>query len=273
MNIRWLILVLYLIGYRPLAYGAPLDGPQPMDFTVDGIVRSALVYAQPGAKSEPLPVVFVFHGHGGTSRNAVGTFGINRLWPEAISVYPQGLNTPGKLTDPEGKRSGWQANVGDQSDRDLHFFDAMLAQLKKDFPVDPKRIYCTGHSNGAGFTYLLWLARPEVFAAVAPCSGAAAYTAQLTPKPAMILGGQNDPLVKSEWQELMMDAVRKINGCDPTGVSWESGGTLYPSKGGTPLVTFIYPGGHTMDTAEPALIVRFFHEHTGTAVPAGSPVQ
>ena len=211
-----------------------------------------------------MPLVFVWHGHGGSSRNALGGFGIDRLWPEAISVYPQGLPTPGRLTDPEGQRAGWQGTVGAQGDRDVHFFDALLARLQKDYPVDPTRVYCTGHSNGAGFTYLLWKARPAVFAAFAPCSGAAAYVRELTPKPAIILGGDHDPLVKTEWQERMMAAVRQIDGCDEAGAPWE-GATLYPSKGGTPVATFEYPGGHGMVPAEAPLIVKFFQAHPAAA--------
>ena len=37
--------------------------------------------------------------------------------------------------------------------------------------MDETRIYATGFSNGAGFTYLLWAARPTVFAAFAPVAG------------------------------------------------------------------------------------------------------
>ena len=47
----------------------------------------------------------------------------------------------------------------------------MLARLKTDYKVDDKRIYSTGHSNGGGFTYLLWAARGDVFAAFAPSAG------------------------------------------------------------------------------------------------------
>ena len=261
MKIHRCALILALLNFSPLAHVAAEDGLQTMELTVDGVARTALVYAPLKAVGGNIPVVFVFHGHGGTSRNALNTFRINQLWPEAISIYPQGLNTPGQLTDPDGQRSGWQKAPGDQSDRDLHFFDAILAKIKADYPVDPKRIYCTGHSNGGGFTYLLWLARPDVFAAVAPCSGAARYVMQLTPKPAMILGGQNDEVVKFEWQEKMMEVVRRIDGCDATGVPWQKAGTVYPSKSGTPVVTFIYAGGHAMDRAEPDLIVKFFKEH------------
>ena len=85
---------------------------------------------------------------------------------------------------------------GDYDDRDLKFFDAVLARLKQDYRVDAKRIYATGHSNGGGFSYLLWLTRGDVFAAVAPCAAVAKYAAQLKPKPAMHIAGEKDPLVK-----------------------------------------------------------------------------
>ena len=78
------------------------------------------------ARQQPTPVVFVFHGHGGHALNVVRSFAMNRHWPEAISVYMQGLNTPGRLTDPQGKVPGWQMRLGDQHDRDLKFFDAVL---------------------------------------------------------------------------------------------------------------------------------------------------
>jgi hypothetical protein len=71
----------------------------------------------------------------------------------------------------------------------------------------------------------------------------------------------SDELVKFEWQEKMMEAVRTVNGCEAIGQPWREVGTLYPSKGETPLVTFTYAGGHAMDSAEPGLIVKFFQEH------------
>ena len=232
-----------------------------MSFTVEGVERRALVYV-PAAQTASIPVVFVFHGHGGNARQAERSFGIDRQWPEAISVYMQGLNTPGHLVDPEGKLPGWQSALGDQGDRDLKFFDAVLARLKQDYRVDAKRIYCTGHSNGGGFTYLLWLARGDDFAAVAPSAAAAPYAGQLKPKPALIIGGRDDPLVKFVWQERMMEVVRGINGCAATGEPWAENCTLYPSTNGAPVVTFIFPGGHQFNAAAPGLIVRFFKEQS-----------
>ncbi|MBI5396175.1 MAG: dienelactone hydrolase family protein [Verrucomicrobia bacterium] len=246
----------------PAAADASEQSLQRVEFKVDGVARETLVYAPPTAKTASTPVVFVFHGHGGNSRNTVRSFGMNRHWPEAISVYPQGLNTPGRLTDPEGKKPGWQHSAGAQEDRDLKFFDAMLARLKQDYKVDEKRIYCTGHSNGGAFTYLLWAERGSVFAAVAPSGSAAAQSLpKLKPKPALHIAGEKDPLVKFVWQKATMEAVRKLNGCDAEGKERDKNCTLYSSKTGAPFVTFIHPGGHGFPAEAPALIVKFFKEH------------
>src|ERR1051325_873956 len=147
-----------------LASGAVLPAAETLayrEWKVDGVTREAFVHLPASAKTTPAPVVFVFHGHGGSMTNSAHQFGLHTVWPEAIIVYPQGLNTPGRLTDLEGKHPGWQKDVGDQGDRDLKFFDAMLSSLKQDYKVETKRVYATGHSNGAGFTYLLWEARGE----------------------------------------------------------------------------------------------------------------
>ena len=238
------------------------DTPARRQWTVDGVVREALVYAPPQALSNATPVVFAFHGHGGSMQNAARSFSIHTRWPEAIVVYPQGLNTPGRLTDPEGKRPGWQSAVGNQGDRDLKFFDAVLASLKSDYHVDKKQLYATGHSNGGGFTYLLWAERGEAFAAFAPSATAAAQTfSQLKPKPVLHVAGENDTLVKFAWQQRTMDWLRKLNQCGE-GQPWEGeeGCTLYPSKLDAPVVTFIHPGPHTFPAAAPAIIVKFFKQ-------------
>ncbi len=257
-TIRFLLFVASILGGSLSARAA--GEPARREWTVDGVTREALVSAPAGSAAAPL--VFVFHGHGGTMQNAARSFHVHELWPEAIVVYPQGLNTPGKLTDPEGKKPGWQSAPGAMEDRDLKFFDTMLSSLRKDLRVDDRRIYSTGHSNGGGFTYLLWATRGEQFAAVAPSAAAAPQVmTMLKPKPVLHLAGSADPLVKFEWQKLTMDKVRQLNGCAAEGEAWAPLATLYGSQSGNPVVTFIHPGGHQFVREAPALIVRFFKEH------------
>ena len=237
-------------------------GVSRLELSVEGLARTGLVYAPAKAKEEPVPVVFVFHGHGGSAQSAGRMFQMFKLWPEAISVYLQGLNTPGKLTDPEGKKPGWQHGAGVQGDRDLKLFDAVLAHLKKTYKVDEKRVFATGHSNGGGFTYLLWETRPDVFCALAPSAAASVRLTEtpFKPKPLMHSAGSKDPLVKFEWQQTAMDKVKQINQCEGEGKPWATNCTLYPSKVGAPFVAFIHPGGHQFPPGEAALIARFFKE-------------
>jgi polyhydroxybutyrate depolymerase len=231
------------------------------EFTVDGVAREALAYIPRSAKGKPTPVVFVFHGHGGRAQGAARTFAMDRNWPEAISIYMQGLNTPGRLTDKEGRAPGWQKGLGDQGDRDLKFFDAVLARLKRDYKVDSKRIFSTGHSNGGAFTYLLWAERGDLLAAVAPSAGMTVESLpKLKPKPIMHIAGEKDALVKFEWQERTIAAVRKINDCEAEGKPWDKDCTIYSSKTGPPVIAYIHSGGHVVPAAAPALIVKFFKE-------------
>jgi polyhydroxybutyrate depolymerase len=200
-------------------------------------------------------------------RHATRSTNVHAHWPAAVVVYPQGLNTPGRLTDPDGKKSGWQAGTGDQGDRDLAFFDALLDRVKHDHKVDPKRVYATGHSNGGAFVYALWAGRPDVLAAVAPSAGlpTPGDARKLTPKPCLHVAGEADDLVRFAWQTRAIDRAKAVNGCDARGTAWARAGQLtgteFSSAKGTPVVTLIGPGGHTFPADAPELIAKFFREH------------
>ena len=271
------------------------------EWKIDGVTREALVHVPDQETKIAAPVVFAFHGHGGSMSNAAKMFEAHILWPEAIVVYMQGLNTPGRLTDPEGKAPGWQKWVGDQNDRDLKFFDAVLATLKRDYKVDTKRVYSTGHSNGGAFTYLLWEARGQYFAAFAPSAGLPIVGMQVgsapkfgpkseknpsgilppdgaiprsmeggvwvaVPKPVLHVAGEKDPLVKFEWQERAIRAVRTANRCGD-GKQWDKDKrcTIYKSDVGADVVTFIHPGTHRFPSAAREIIIKFFKEQKSSS--------
>jgi len=229
---------------------------------IDGVTREALI-SESGAATriaERRPVVLVFHGHGGTMRQAARSMPIHRRWPEAIVVFPQGLLTPGRLTDPSGKKAGWQREVGDQGDRDLKLVDAMLATLRESGRIDDARVFATGHSNGGSFTYLLWAERADEFAAFAPSAAVLARGAgTFVPRPVLHIGSPQDPLVKFAWQSRMIDHVLAVNECGPRQPDAPGYVDYEPrSSRGAPVAVFLHEGGHGYPAAAPEHIVRFF---------------
>lgn len=238
--------------------------PVPMhrEWEIEGEVREAILYVPDKFDIEMMPVVFVFHGHGGTARNVARTFNIQEHWPEAIAVYMQGIPTPGQRLDPDGERNGWQHAPGDHNDRDLKFFDAVLETLRSEYSINEHRIYATGHSNGATFTYLLWSQRPEIFAAFAPSAGGGEVIRSITePRPVMVIAGENDQLVRIGTQRRILAGFLALNGCDREGEPWAQDCNLFTSPTGTPTIAFVHNGTHAFPDEAPPLIVRFFQEH------------
>ncbi len=234
------------------------DDLQTRHWTVDGVNRVALMHASADAKVHPTPVVFAFHGHGGTMHDAANAFAIHKHWRDAIVVYMKGVPTAAG-NDPAGKQSGWQYHVGENGNRDVKFFDAVLAGLRHEFKVDDKRIFVTGFSNGGGLAFVLWSTRGDQIAAVAPCAMHAPekMISTFKPKPMLQIAGKNDPLQKLPVQEKTVNEVARLNQCGD-GQPWALKCTMYPSKIGAPVVLYVHPGGHEVPRDAPSLIVRFF---------------
>ena len=76
-------------------------------------------------------------------------------------AYPQGVN--GRWNDGRGYAAAHD---------DVAFIRALLDTLGRELVVDTRRVYATGISNGAMFSYRLACDLPGTFAAVAPVAGA-----------------------------------------------------------------------------------------------------
>ena len=252
-----------LVASATTAAGQPQQGTT-MRWTIDGVRRDALVFAPrttQGAAKHPL--VIAFHGHGGHMQSTSARMHIQTLWPQAIVVYPQGVNTSTGL-DPAGTKSGWQGKAGEFGDRDLKLFDAIVATMKLSYRVDKRRIYATGFSNGAVFSLLLWAKRAKTIAAVGEVAGRLDPSETLTSaRRASGRGGatRHGGPVRSPDSRRSSKPDRSI-----ARPSWESraASTARSTRRGTaplPVKTFIHPGGHVYPLWAPKAIVEFFKSH------------
>jgi len=142
-------------------------------FTHDGFERSYYLYTPTSwNKKTPLPVVFLFHGGGGGGRGALYYY---ELEPKAeqegfLLVAPNGTG------ENEHVLLTWNVEFGfgyaqKNKINDTGFVNALLDDLMTRFPIDEKRIFATGLSNGAIFCHFLAAQPGNRFAAIAPVVG------------------------------------------------------------------------------------------------------
>ena len=103
---------------------------------------------------------------------------------------------------------------------------AFLDYICESLPIDTDRIYLTGLSMGGTGTWMLAMAAPERFAAIAPIcgSGICWYGEALRNTPVMIYHGDCDEIVPIQSSIEMLRAVNK--------------------NGGNAQLKIIYGGGH-----------------------------
>jgi polyhydroxybutyrate depolymerase len=271
---RWSVIGAMVAG-SATAFARPAPQPPALEsrtWKVDGVERTALVAAphdNPSPKSI-VPVVLVFHGHGGTSQNAARTFRIHEAWPEALVLYPQGLPTEGQIVDLIGAYSGWQHLAGMDHDRDLHFVDEMLSWAGKQYKTDESQTFAAGHSNGGSMVYVLWTVKPDKFAAFAPASSVfpAVLLGGAKAKPAFIVAGRQDALVPFALQQWSLDGVLKINHVEQADHEWIGNARRHAPLGdsrGAEVIAYVHSGGHPLPSDAGELMVKFFKEIAATS--------
>jgi polyhydroxybutyrate depolymerase len=234
---------------------ASAERQEIMTWKIDGDKRQAIVYAPSAAVAGGRPpLVFSFHGHGDNMQNFQQT-NLHQAWPEAVVVYFQGLPSRDGL-------AGWQVERGQDNDRDLKLVDAALASLRETFKVDDDRIYSTGFSNGANFTYLLWAERPRVFAAFAPVAARLRSSVRPTqPRPLFHVAGTRDVQIPFADQQDAIQVARRVDEAAGPGASCGDGCTVFGAASTHPVMTWIHQGGHEYPPSTSERIARFFREH------------
>jgi polyhydroxybutyrate depolymerase len=154
---------------RPTATPAPTmqTGDSTRTLAVGSLERNYLLHIPPGLDSQrPAPVVFVFHGYTMTADIMPITTGFNAVADTGgfLVVYPNGISRSWNGT-------GCCGDAVNKNIDDLAFVRQMLKDLGTITRIDPRRIYASGFSNGAVFSYRLACEMSDTFAAVAPVSG------------------------------------------------------------------------------------------------------
>lgn len=166
--------------------------------TIDGLERTYLIHLPEKSTSvNNLPLVFVFHGGGGTGKQIMKETGFNKISDKDkfIVVYPNGEN------------KGWNDGRGEPIEKtifnDVKFISILIDTITKQYNIDTNRIFSTGISNGGFFSFYLAYKMSNKFLAVAPVTAnipknlKEKYTLE-NPVSLFLINGTKDPLVKYE---------------------------------------------------------------------------
>jgi polyhydroxybutyrate depolymerase len=118
---------------------------------------------------ERVPLVLVLHGGGGNAANAERMTGFTEKARKEgfIVVYPEGSGSlkTSLLTWNAGHCCGYAMK---HAVDDVGFIRALIDDLSRRYPVDPKRIHVTGMSNGGMMTHRLGIELSDRLASIAP---------------------------------------------------------------------------------------------------------
>jgi polyhydroxybutyrate depolymerase len=234
--------------------------------------------------SEAVPMLFSFHGLGSNPEGQIELTefdalaeqeGFIAVFPKATALDPETYPACAQyLPELPGAEIMW--NIGMNwtlqycaGIDDVEFTSDMVDWFKGNYNIDENRIYVTGMSNGAMFSYYVALMLPDTFAGVAPvCSPMTlnGFGMNIDPLTVIMMMGTSDPIVNYDGlagaygsMNETVDFWLDINGIpletEPMETTWGPTGSdstvvhryVYGGgTGGTEVIFFeVEGGGHT----------------------------
>jgi polyhydroxybutyrate depolymerase len=143
----------------------------------------------------PLPLLLAFHGGGGNGRGFARYAGLDAVADREgfAVVYPDGTGRlPRILTWNAGRCCGY---AQERDVDDVGFALALVEHLAGELAIDRRRVWATGHSNGAMMALRLAAQASDRVAAVAAVAGAMNLDAfePLRPVPVLQVHSEDDP--------------------------------------------------------------------------------
>jgi polyhydroxybutyrate depolymerase len=161
---------------------APMSGSYLFHLTFDGLHRDYRIHVPPAAASgRPLPIVLNLAGatQNGQIQEALSDMDANADQNGYLVVYPDGTRISRVLTpDPVAKQAQYGWNSGEccglpvtKKIDDVGFLERVIANVAARTPVNLRRVYMTGISNGGMMAYAMAAEASTHVAAVASVSG------------------------------------------------------------------------------------------------------
>jgi predicted esterase len=203
---------------------APLAGENG-DFEIAGQSRSFTLLEPPARFSGPRPMLIAFNGTGETGSSFLERADLETMTEQGFYVLAPWSAGNGALWPV------WDAvhtqTSPDVDNKDLAYFDAIVACAGAHFPIDKNRLYVAGHSAGATMANYILQRRSELLAGGIVASGGFSFTAPMpkaTLDGAFVLvtwGGDNDEY-SGQAGEVFVDGINFIEQASLASIFYES---------------------------------------------------
>lgn len=178
--------------------GQAAPASPPLRLAVGGRERNLISYIPWNyAPETPRRLIVAFHGRTNSNLQVRNYYELEAYAPDAIIVYPAGLN--------QGRAFTW-------SGADYPFFDAILEEFSGRYCIDLSRVYVVGHSLGAWFANSVACARGDRVRAVASLGGGVDPSTCTGQVAAMVLHNPKDRLVSFHEGEAARDLFLSVSG-------------------------------------------------------------
>jgi polyhydroxybutyrate depolymerase len=127
------------------------------------------------AKDSPAPLVLLLHGYTSSGKQQESYMKFGKLADEYGFLF---LTPDGTVEGGGDEHQFWNAtqaccNFYESEVDDSGYLLGLIKETKKQYNVDPDRIYLIGHSNGGFMSHRMAYDHPEIIAAIASLAGAA----------------------------------------------------------------------------------------------------
>jgi predicted peptidase len=157
--------------------------------------------------SKPYPVILFLHGRGGSVGDVSHL--TSRGLAAAIKKHEKSFGFIGVFPQTKKKGNIWLTNSPENQQ-----VMQVLAEVQKNYTVDPKRIYLTGLSSGGFGTWHLAVEHPEKWAAIVPICGGGdpSQAKRIKHIPCWCFHGAADKTVPVDLSRKMIGALKSAGG-------------------------------------------------------------
>jgi predicted peptidase len=193
----------------------PVDGFIAAVYKKHGAVMPYRLFVPQGySPGKKYPLVIWLHGAGSAGSDNLGQISLDNKLGTHFWTRPENQEKhPAFVLAPQSQ-GGWDDNSSGNLSKELKQVLEILDLVRKDYQIDPERMYIAGQSNGGIGSWGLITKKPGLFAAAISLCGAGnpKLASRAAGTPMWAFHGEKDDVIPPEYERTMVSAMKRAGG-------------------------------------------------------------